>query len=372
MGGATLRPWSERQWEKSFAAALSALPGHSDSDDTAQDVDSSDSDGDSEPGDAPAPAAVPVGRDGIAASASAHELALARELAKDPWGRFGGREGKMARIAAAEAAHAAAVGDAAHQTHLSKRQRAAQQAAAAAAEAAAEAARIAEAAVPYPPPSKGTTKRARDGGDVRHQGADKKSRRAAPTDADITPAPAAVKDASPAQHWWSSIFHFAGALEGALHRRPDARAGVDGRPAFTGTEAEQIALCDAAHAHKASGRRGLGQGRRDAESEWQGTRVVFDDPDPSPVDGDNAAHDEALARVKWKKVAASVLASHPQGMLSEKKLRRATIAAVTEALGHQCAARGTLRAWFERRVLKSSRFARTECGRVQLAGSSVT
>lgn len=48
-----------------------------------------------------------LNRDGTLASGSAAELRLAQELAKDAWGRFGGRNGKMARIRAQEAAMAA-------------------------------------------------------------------------------------------------------------------------------------------------------------------------------------------------------------------------------------------------------------------------
>ena len=373
VGGATLRPWSERQWEKSFAAALSALPGESEDTEPGGD-DSSDSD--SEPADdavAQPHAAVPVGRDGIAASASAHELALAKELAKDPWGRFGGREGKMARIAAAEAAHAASLGDAATK-HVSKRQRAAQEAAAAAAEAAAEAARVAASEMPYPGSSK--SKRSR-GHDARGEPERGKKPRVGTEETRLAqqdPPPAAAQDAPGAsQHWWSDVFRFAGALEGALH--PRAAAGVADMQktaqtaAFTGTEAEQIALCEAAHAHKASGRRGLGQGRQAAEPEWHGKRIIFDDPQPAKDDDEGTAKgDDALARVKWKKVAASVLARHPQGKMKEAKLRKATIRAVTEALGgYAAASRDVLTAWFERRVLTSSKFSRTACGRVVLS-----
>lgn len=47
-------------------------------------------------------------RDGTVSSASAAERSIAAALAKDKWGRFGGREGKMARIRAQEQAAAAA------------------------------------------------------------------------------------------------------------------------------------------------------------------------------------------------------------------------------------------------------------------------
>lgn len=48
-------------------------------------------------------------RDGTQSSATAAELKLAAELSKDPWGRFGGRAGKMARIRAQEAQELAAM-----------------------------------------------------------------------------------------------------------------------------------------------------------------------------------------------------------------------------------------------------------------------
>ena len=50
-----------------------------------------------------------VNRDGTQSSATVAELKLAAELSKDPWGRFGGRAGKMARIRAQEAETLAAM-----------------------------------------------------------------------------------------------------------------------------------------------------------------------------------------------------------------------------------------------------------------------
>ena len=50
-----------------------------------------------------------VNRDGTHSSATAAELKLAAALSKDPWGRFGGRAGKLARIRAQEAATLAAM-----------------------------------------------------------------------------------------------------------------------------------------------------------------------------------------------------------------------------------------------------------------------
>ncbi len=50
-----------------------------------------------------------VNRDGTQSSATPAELKMAAELSKDPWGRFGGRAGKMARIRAQEAQTLAAM-----------------------------------------------------------------------------------------------------------------------------------------------------------------------------------------------------------------------------------------------------------------------
>lgn len=47
--------------------------------------------------------------DGTASSASAAEAKLAAQLARDPWGRFGGRQGKIARLRAQEEAQLAAL-----------------------------------------------------------------------------------------------------------------------------------------------------------------------------------------------------------------------------------------------------------------------
>lgn len=47
--------------------------------------------------------------DGTASSATAAEAKLAAQLARDPWGRFGGRQGKIARLRAQEEAQLAAL-----------------------------------------------------------------------------------------------------------------------------------------------------------------------------------------------------------------------------------------------------------------------
>jgi cytoskeletal protein RodZ len=113
----------------STSTSTSSSSSDSDADSDASSDSSSDSDSDAGAGDntsdsetdsdtdsdheRAARIAAAVNRDGTAASASVAELKLAAELAKSsgrgPAGRFGGREGKMARIRQQEAEQAAAM-----------------------------------------------------------------------------------------------------------------------------------------------------------------------------------------------------------------------------------------------------------------------
>lgn len=336
VGGTTCRPWSEKQWELSFAAALSGLPGDSDSPSEGD----SESDSDSQ---APAPeqpdtaglgCSSRVGRDGIATTGTAQELALARTLAKDKWGRWGGRDGKMARIAAAEAQHAASAGVAASVAKAGKRSRA--QAEAAEAEAA----------------------------DARERAAKRARDEAAAPQAIATASRSAVTAVS--SFWWSAVFRFAGALEGALQDRTPPPPAV-----FAGTEAEQEAMALAAERNKSSGRKGLGRGKRGVEDEWTGTRKTFgeEEEQQAQVEPPVSEAAAAISRLKWKKLASKVLAAAPGGLLSERKLRRATCKAAAAVLGAGCEHQEeALTRAFDQRVLASSKFCRAPCGRLQLAG----
>lgn len=79
------------------AQEVSKLPTESSS-------DSDSSNSDDSMAEVPASAARRVHADGTASSATDAEHKLAMQLAKDPWGRFGGRQGKLARIRAQEQA----------------------------------------------------------------------------------------------------------------------------------------------------------------------------------------------------------------------------------------------------------------------------
>ncbi|GIL91495.1 hypothetical protein Vretimale_18783 [Volvox reticuliferus] len=127
---ATSWNWENKYWEDAYNSAIKSINHETSSSsssssgsgrtdiggDGTSSSGSSDSDSDSDSGGATrrrgkrarkgsttAQATVAtVNRDGTVASASAAELRIAAELAKDPWGRWGGRAGKMARIRAQE------------------------------------------------------------------------------------------------------------------------------------------------------------------------------------------------------------------------------------------------------------------------------
>ncbi|CAL8461832.1 g1363 [Coccomyxa elongata] len=88
VGGKAGFAWEKKWWEEAYDSKAKKIQA------LVEDLDSDDSDND---------VIVDVNRDGTRSSAASHEQKIAAALAKDPWGRFGGREGKMARIARQEA-----------------------------------------------------------------------------------------------------------------------------------------------------------------------------------------------------------------------------------------------------------------------------
>lgn len=380
-------------WEKSFQATLDAIPNCDSDSDGNSDSDSSDAGrgvaaaagGREAAAAAAAPAArTHLTRDGVRSSATAAERSLSRALAKDPWGRWGGREGKLGRVAAAEAAAAAA----------------------AAAKAAAKAA---------PQPTLGPSqpkvgsasalprKRARTEPqsvvvtECAEQAALASAARAGAAAAAAAAAAAVAHQPRTPPGWWSCVFVRSAATLGATPLPAVASggavaavaavAGAAAAPHFTGTEAEQAALCAAMEASKATGRRGLGRVKGgtaaggEALPAWAGTRVAFSDdgddapPQPAQLAGPSTAqaplHAAVAAapaalpptkEVKWKKLASRQLAAAPCNALSEKKLRKRCVAAAAAAAGGST--RSQLEAGFDAAVLRSRRFARDAGGKV--------
>ena len=211
----------------------------------------------------------------------------------------------------------------------------------------------------------------------------KRARAASPPPPLLRVAPAEDAPAPAQQHWWSRLFHSAGAMLGAEHTTRQERGFC---------EADQEALFLDAHGGKTEGRVGLGR-RSDANpltvggARWAGSKVAFADADG---DGGEPAADVAAAGagaadpaaaaggLKWRKLAAATLAAAPKGALKEKKLRKAVLAAAAAKLGWHAEAEGAppegssqaLKAAFEAAdPLSSSRFARLPCGRVTLAAA---
>ncbi|PNH04765.1 PIN2/TERF1-interacting telomerase inhibitor 1 [Tetrabaena socialis] len=114
VGANTSGNWAQRHWEDAYDNAVQNINHAASSSSSSSSDSDSDSDGGARRGrgarakrGGPASAAgrgsaVVTNRDGTVASASAAELKIAADLAKDPWGRWGGRGGKMARIRAQE------------------------------------------------------------------------------------------------------------------------------------------------------------------------------------------------------------------------------------------------------------------------------
>lgn len=88
VGAAPSWNWGAKHWEEAYNAAVTELNEHDD------DSDCSTSSSDEEEG----AVHTKSNRDGTRSTATIHEAKLAAALAKDPWGRFGGKEGKLARI----------------------------------------------------------------------------------------------------------------------------------------------------------------------------------------------------------------------------------------------------------------------------------
>ncbi|GAX78692.1 hypothetical protein CEUSTIGMA_g6130.t1 [Chlamydomonas eustigma] len=98
--------WNLKYWEAAYDSAVQKVQHAQDSgSDSDSDSDSSSSDDE----EVVKKVQVVQNRDGTLATASAEELKIAAQLAKDPWGRWGGRGGKMARIKEQEAAEAASM-----------------------------------------------------------------------------------------------------------------------------------------------------------------------------------------------------------------------------------------------------------------------
>jgi hypothetical protein len=349
-----------------------------------------------------------VGRDGISCTATADEQRIAQRMAKDSWGRWGGREGKMARIRAAEAEFMAK-----HHPGAAK-EAAAKQAAADAAVEAAKAtkesgsassskerkkqakkskgekvkkvkmsgAAAAEAAIE---PVKGfvchaavqavAQRQARGGdggagvgGGGEGGGGLGLGRRAM---AAMTAMTAAMSKAlpTPASWWGAKVFVSAGLLGEQLEERAaQAEAKVAAKKRGF-TEGDQESLFNLTHDGKSSGKKGLGRGQPGAlnlGSDYTGKKFAFEEAaeeggaekednrgEGSSGGGGGGSGSAEVEALKWKKEMRKALEEAPGRSLSVKRLQKAVLAALA---GKSSASTKQLKAAFKEKLEGSSMF----------------
>ena len=349
--GATVAPatdWGDAWWERAFDGAAkrsTASTGGakrgggkekkgSSSSSSSSSFTSSSSSSFSSSSDSDASAPAPrTHRDGTATTATDAEMKLAARLAKDAWGRFGGRSGKMARIAAQEAA------------------------AAEAARARLESAATAGGVTVAPARAAGKGKKshtinARPDAKAGLGAAEASTTRAKKKARAASPAQPATPPFAPLPGWWgATLFVHAGRLEGL---DPTARE----RTAFT--EADQLAAATGGVAK--GNRRGLGAataGRIGAD--WAGKKVCFGDDDDEEAGAPAPAAAASSRPVKWKKLALAALSASPKGRLPLAKLA----ARVRAAAGPAAAAS---LADLDAQLRASAKFVVDAKGRVVQAG----
>lgn len=220
-------------------------------------------------------------------------MAIARALAADPWGRFGGREGKMARIARMEREAAARAGSALNAT-LGEKGGKEQE----------EEGKEEEdkSAAPSKQKQKEKTKREKESNEAAASEATKKTVAVPPPPLAAAPeAPATPLYTPPAGWWGNSFFVHAGRLEGISDSKEKEKGEARGF-----TDADQEALAERTTALKAAGKRGLGAAslkkkEKAVGHEWKGSKVVFGDGEGEDDCEDDGGADNKRERKKQKK-----------------------------------------------------------------------
>jgi len=349
----------------------------SDSDSSSDSSDSSDSDSDDD-----------IGRDGIRSTATKAERKIAKQLAKDPWGRWGGREGKFERIRSYEKNVDTYLPDC---TKKSKEEEAEkngkQNLKPKKKEPAAETepkkkkkktkesspkddAPAEESAVE---PMKGFICYAAQNAKLNGEAAQKK--RGEDTLAPVwTPSLWGEVNKGPGvgmlprseKEWWGSkMFVSAGCMVGREEEEEECNKEAD-QEKVGYTEADQENLFNLTHNGKTSGKQGLGQrSKNKLGMDYKGTKVVLggDDSDGEKAQAAKAAkapaRTEAIGRldaVKWKKIIKCQLEGAPKGQLKLKKLMKQVLAIVATDT-ETGADDSTLKETFQQKLDSSSQFA---------------
>lgn len=321
--GAKKREDKKKKLRKSKKKASSASSS-SDSDSSSSD---SDSDGDAR-----------VHRDGVMAKgATADELAILERLQKDKWGRWGGRDGKMARVRAMEEKMAAEARAKLEGSTLAPTD--------------SPAGRPTNAAASAPPKGDPSSLSMKGAVEVLGKGGRKRVIVEVELPASKRPRVEAPPTPTPKEGWWGATLGFvsAGFMGGAdkdtKHERKE----------FTENDQEKVYM--AAHAAKTSGKGGLGIGKPSGASklgnDFKGQKKTFGEdaeeepeaerPSPSPAPepaakkssvkkekkgGAPASGDEArtaAASVPWKKVIRKLLEAAGSKGLKLKKLQQVAV-----------------------------------------------
>lgn len=278
IGGNNCYRWDNKWWEFAFDSAIQTANN------TLED-DSSDSDDDTDDEHITSTS----NRDGTRSSASLEELKLLASLSNSKSsriaaGRFSGRDAKLERIRAQEAALSA------------------------------EAASKLGVALPSNQSSDKTPKvQKMVDKDEPQEKATKRQR--------IVIEPVIMSDnecvsafvATPPEGWWGSlVFTSVGCLEGTLtSQRDHPKGGFD--------EDDQEKIFNAAHAGKTQGKVGLGQQTRTVKvgGGWQGHKITFDSKAV-----DKKRTQDNLKSIKWKRLIVRALKGSPSGTLRLKALKK--------------------------------------------------
>ena len=243
-----------------------------------------------------------LGRDGVLVTAREHEIRIAAELAKDPWGRWGGRNGKLARIAKQE------------EEFLQKNK-------------ANTTGRCQTVEV-----DSTTSKKHKKREDKPAKKEKKSSRKKAlveqtectATCAKRIPSSVEVKRPVMPESWWGHQFGFVhgGGLE-TLEKKTQEE-----NEAKCFTENDQTNIYKAAQSLKQQGKLGLGvKGSKINTNDWQGKKVLF---------GEDAQDSESNeGKIKWKKLVKRCLEKEPNREMRLRKLVKAVLHSATESMKGQ-------------------------------------
>lgn len=351
---------SDKWWEGAFNAAVHII-----------DHEDSDSDSDSDVSTAVEVTVAVRNNDGTVSSAAQHELQIAADLAAQPaWfggGRFGGREGKLARIRQQEALAAAKLGllcakaelaPAVASVKVSKKRKTPSKSES---DPQAASQSFAESAIVTDTAKKGKSSKKRKQEAIHKQtGTSGEAASAADEAADDVPVvtkkrivvepvftatiPAVPFVQTSSAGWWGAKkFTSAGCLEGIDQQQNKAQSE---RQQFD--EDDQANLYMAAQNLKTSGKKGLGTKShigKVAGAKWEGSKTVFDEdandasqqPEqrqaastlaslPQAVSQDQPDHvtesQDDLPRMKWKKMALAELQKADQKQMKLKSLQK--------------------------------------------------